>query len=177
MQKQPARQFHILSFAAALFMMMGLFASTSVLAVKPPKDPPTEIDIREAFADQESGTLVLIGGTFISPVVTFGDDQVELTNIIVTEAVLTTDLPVNLIPGDYLVRITDGRTTESILLTVGAVGLDGPVGPQGETGAQGDAGTDGQPGPQGNPGQPGPQGEQGVAGLDGAEGPAGQLEL
>jgi len=66
------------------------------------------LDITEAFADQDAGTLVLVGGVFTAPVVTFGDDQIELSNITVTESVLTTDLPNDLIPGDYVVQITEG---------------------------------------------------------------------
>ena len=81
-------------------------------------DPLTESEIREVFADQESGTLVLVGGGINSPVVTFGNGQIELSNITMTEAVLTTDLPMGLIPGDYLVVVTEGRTTESIMLTL-----------------------------------------------------------
>jgi hypothetical protein len=104
MRKHSVRQFHIATIVtSALLLFLGALASTNVLAGKPPKDPPVVIDIREAFADQESGTLVLVGGNFNAPVVRFGDDQIELSNITVTQNVLTTDLPVDLIPGDYLV--------------------------------------------------------------------------
>lgn len=151
-----------------LILVAGLSSTTAAVAakpVKPPAEPPVEV--REAFADQESGTLVLVGGTFTAPVVTFGNDQIELSNITVDSNVLTTDLPVDLIPGDYLVLVTQGRESESFMLTVGAVGPEGPAGVQGESGEVGPVG------PQGEPGSPGPQGEQGAQGEQGIAGPRG----
>ena len=71
------------------------------------------LEVREAFADQEAGTLVLIGGSFTSPVVTFGDAQTELTNESVTETTISAVLPAGLIAGDYAVNVADGGASTS----------------------------------------------------------------
>jgi hypothetical protein len=60
---------------------------------------------------------------------------------------------------------------DSLAITVGAVGSEGP---QGEVGPQGDPGPPGAVGPEGPQGEVGPQGDPGPPGADGARGEQGE---
>jgi hypothetical protein len=82
----------------------------------------------------------------------------------------TASPPSSFTPGDYLLTIVfkEPARRKTAIVTLGAVG---PQGPPGSTGA---TGTAGPPGPQG---ATGPQGPQGAAGATGQQGPIGPSHL
>jgi len=176
--------------------------ATGVAAHDSNKNDP---NIIEAFADIGAGEVEIIGSNFgTSPTVSLG--EFGLLNVTLTmDSKILTDLPVGILPGDYLLMVSrsrnkedndddddhDGGGNKTALydLTVGAVGPQGPAGspgvdgapgPQGEPGPQGVAGPigpQGPTGPAGADGAPGSQGPAGLAGADGAPGPQGPAGL
>ena len=85
-------------------------------------------------------------------------------------------LPEGLSPGNYLLQITrkrNGKGKDSRMITIGAVGPEGPSGPQGAEGAPGPQGPAGAPGPAGTAGATGPAGPMGLPGPAGNAGPQG----
>ena len=94
----------------------------------------------------------------------------------VTPTSIEAALPIDIVPGDYLLtvisinRFGKRKGIAGYDLTIGAIG---PAGPRGEQGPAGPQGEQGIAGSQGESGPVGPQGEQGPAGPQGATGPAG----
>ncbi len=71
--------------------------------------------------------------------------------------VVTTDIPLGLAPGTYLLEVKKGNPLLGLLATLGVdLGGNGAPGPQGPPGAPGAPGAPGPQGPQGEPGPPGP---------------------
>jgi len=186
-------------FPVVLILCSSWWA-TGVAAHDNNKNDP---NITEAFANVGVGEVEIIGSNFgTSPTVSLG--EFGLLNVaLATDSKILTDLPVGILPGDYLLVVSrshnnnneddnddgddDGKKNKKNQralydLTVGAVGLQGPqgdpglqgvAGPVGPQGPAGLTGADGAPGPQGPAGLAGPQGLQGVAGPVGPQGPQG----
>ena len=137
--------------------------------------------ILRAEADVAAETLLVQGEHFVwanddAAVVTLAGNTLAILDITATH--ILAELPPGLTPGDYRLRASRGNGTvqnDTIALTIGGAG---PQGPQGPPGPMGDTGPQGLPGEQGPQGEPGPQGAQGVPGPQGApgeQGPPGTL--
>lgn len=153
------------------------------------KNDPT---ITEAFADVGAGEIEIIGTNFgTAPTVSLG--EFGLLNVtLATDSKILADLPVGILAGDYLLRVSrsrnkkddddddhDGKKNKTAFydLTIGAVGPQGPAGPPGANGVPGPQGPQGERGPQGVAGPVGPQGPAGADGAPGPQGPRGPIGL
>jgi Collagen triple helix repeat (20 copies) len=88
-------------------------------------------------------------------------------------------LPPNLLPGTYLLIVTNGTGLEdwdTIDVSIGGVGPKGDKGDKGEKGDKGDPGAKGDTGLQGAKGDTGLQGAKGDTGPAGPQGPAGTVD-
>jgi hypothetical protein len=130
-------------------------------------------------ADLDAGQLFIHGSGFGThvPQVRLGAALLDVVSHSPTDIVA--DAPASLAAGDYLLDVHtaghEGRRAR-LVVTVGAVGPQGPAGTPGPAGAPGPTGPQGLPGPAGAPGAPGatgPQGLPGPAGAPGATGPQG----
>jgi len=114
--------------------------------------------IDNATANYTTNQLTITGSGFATtaPAVKINGASVTVVSHNTTKIVV--DLPSGLAAGSYLLSVTQGTTTTSFDLTLGAVGPQGPQGPAGPAGPAGAEGPSGPTGPQG------PQGPQGPAG-------------
>jgi Collagen triple helix repeat (20 copies) len=173
---------------------VGLCALTLAVALPARADDPHRPVIVSAQANFTSNTLTIAGKNFGTqpPIVTLDATTLTVTSNSATQVVAT--LPASIQPGSYrlVVALPDhdrGRDADHhddedmnksavFVVTLGAVGPQGPQGPQGVQGPPGIPGPPGLPGPQGIPGPPGPQGPQGPSGtatLAGFKCPAGSV--
>lgn len=116
--------------------------------------------------------LVITGSNFGSAAPTVELQGLPLAVSASSPTQIQASLPPGLVPGTYLLSVTQG--SKSSLFNV-AVGEEGPVGPQGPQGAQGPQGDIGATGAQGAQGAQGPQGPQGQTGATGTVGPRGEV--
>jgi hypothetical protein len=140
--------------------------------------PPLQLKIYEVHADLDADVISIYGenlGTM--PVVVL--DGMFLTVVSSTDSLIQAVIPDGL-EGTYRLTVEDGwynnpppRRTDTIGVTLGAVGPPGPQGPIGPRGPEGPQGPEGIQGPQGETGPAGPQGEQGPQGPEGPAGPVG----
>lgn len=119
-------------------------------------------------------SLVITGSNFDAPAVQLQGSALAVTSNTATQ--INASLPSGLVPGTYLLSVTQGSKTEFFNVAVGEEGPVGPQGPQGEqgpTGRQGETGPRGAVGPQGPAGLTGPKGDTGAQGATGPAGPKG----
>ena len=143
--------------------------------------------IVESESDEEPDQLVITGRNFrIGGMLnlTLGGTPLEVIDR--TSNVILAEIPNDILPGNYVLIAWSGRgriREDSMDITIGASGPEGPEGregaegPEGPAGARGPAGPQGEPGPTGAQGEPGLQGEQGLQGLQGESGPQGERGL
>jgi hypothetical protein len=99
-----------------------------------------------------------------------------------TDTVLVAEMPVDILPGSYVLVAWSGGGAIRVASMDITIGVQGPIGPQGPQGEQGPPGPQGErgpvgptglQGPQGDPGSQGPAGPQGALGPKGDQGPPG----
>ena len=123
-----------------IFLALILILLTATALAAPQSKQKLNIEIREAFADLDTLELVLIGGEFVAPLVSLGDDPTVLSVLSNTGTVLVVELPPGLLDGDYRVKVedqSDSKANAEISMTIGAVGPEGPVGATGPAGPPG----------------------------------------
>jgi len=138
-----------------------------------------KLEISEVFVDVVLDQLTIYGhyldnGQTLS--VILGDYAEPLFVLSHLSEEIVVQLPLDVAPGDYLLTVSTGNSsnrTHSYDLTLGAVGPDGLQGPPGDPGPPGEQGIQGEPGPQGDPGPQGETGDQGPQGEPGDRGPQG----
>ena len=131
-------------------------------------------------AAEEDGDLIIGGQNFdnggeLQVLLWRGGGFDDLEYVINISGDIVASLPIDLLPGSYLLIVQSGPGAiriDSMDVTVGAVGPHGPQGATGPTGPQGLSGSVGPAGPAGPQGATGPAGEDG-AGLRGPTGPTG----
>lgn len=138
----------------------------------------------ESESDGEPDQLVITGRNFHIGgrlKLTLGGTPLEVLDR--TANVILAEIPNDVLPGNYVLIAWSGRgriREDSMDVTIGAVGPEGPEGPEGDDGPEGPAGARGPAGPQGEPGLQGEQGLQGLQGETGAtgeQGPQGERGL
>ena len=140
--------------------------------------PPVQPLIDSVMADFDSNTLTIYGsdlrnGETIPEVELLGYDGVLVVDeLLTTPEMIVTDLPVDVLAGDYRLIVTPTLTPplfDTYDLTIGAVGPVGPVGPAGADGIDGIDGVDGVDGIDGKDGEDGEDGADGINGVTNIE--------
>ena len=164
----------ILGFMLIILMAMALLAPAAAWAAK---DNGKRMAIHSAIANPQTGLVVILGRNLKhkkrDPKVTLG--ATALTVQSATDTVITAVLPDPIDPGTYPLTVStrgkggddDGKRSQTVDFTIGAVGLQGPQGPKGDTGA---TGATGPAGLKGDTGATGPKGDQGIQGATGPKG-------
>jgi hypothetical protein len=141
--------------------------------------------ISNTLVTQSPDQITINGTNFGSANPAVNVDGFSLAVLTFTDTTIVAALPAPpLSPGTYALVVSNGQSHQSgeSVVTLGAVGpqgpagatgLAGPAGPTGPAGAQGQAGPLGAIGPQGPQGLAGPMGPQGVTGLTGPNGAPG----
>ena len=163
---------------SVLLVVFGVAFGTAVPVDAQQAPPPV---ITSVQPDLTKGTLKIDGASFpASPEVWLS--SLRLTVFMATSSEIESELPPDILPASYLLFVRGGgKNAESatFVVTVGAVGPQGPAGDNGPQGIAGPAGPDGPSGPAGPQGLTGPAGPQGLPGpvgpqgLQGPPGPAG----
>ena len=125
-------------------------------------------------------TILFVNGVNFGahPIVTLAETQLAGVSVDGSGRQLVAQLPA-VLPGTYLVRVSNEQFAATFAVTVGEVGprgpvgLSGPAGPAGTAGPTGATGPAGPAGPLGADGAVGPAGPAGPAGAIGPAGPAG----
>ena len=119
-------------------------------------------------------TILFVNGVNFGahPIVTLAETQLAGVSVDGSGRQLVAQLP-GVLPGTYLVRVSNEQFAATFAVTVGEVGPRGPVGLSGPAGPAGTAGPTGATGPAGPLGADGAVGPAGPAGAAGAIGPAG----
>ncbi len=159
-------------------VLLGMLAFGASRASAGPNANPSAQSPQVTYADVQGTTLLVEGSNLArgnaTPLVFLGDAQLSVISF--TDTTIAASLG-PIASGTYLVLVTtNGASSTSLVVTVGAVGpqgATGPVGPVGPTGAVGPQGPKGDTGPQGAVGPQGPIGPQGLVGPQGAPGPIG----
>ena len=163
-----------------LFVTTFLFVISSQVFAQQP-----EVFITEVFPNFNDETFEILGGNFA-----LGPNALQVTlgnygNLVIIfddANMIVAAFPVDLVNGDFLLTVFSGpgpRKNANHIVTVGAIGPEGPEGaegPMGATGADGPMGTTGATGgigPAGPMGATGAAGPMGSAGATGPEGPEG----
>jgi Collagen triple helix repeat (20 copies)/Chaperone of endosialidase len=118
----------------------------------------------QSVSENGTGRLTISGQTFsptgLAPQVVL--NNVTLAVVSFTDTTVVADLPGGLLPGSYLLVVTNSRRgTARFDVTIGAVGPQGPAGSQGTPGPIGPVGLQGPTGATGPVGPAGPAGPQG----------------
>lgn len=127
---------------------------------------PDQLVITGRNFDNGQDIQLTIGGT-------------PLTVLEHTSTVILAEIPVDVLPGSYVLVAWSGGGSvreDSMDITLGNQGPEGPEGPEGPQGPHGDQGPpgpQGEQGIQGEPGMPGADGTDGAQGLPGDTGPQG----
>jgi collagen triple helix repeat protein/IPT/TIG domain-containing protein len=105
-------------------------------------------------------------------------DSIPVNVLTFSPTLVTVLIPSNTPPGDYLLKLTSTRNSDTndaaeFDVTLGAVGPKGDKGDVGPQGPAGPVGPPGLPGPLGLPGPEGPVGPQGPPGPQGLPGASG----
>ncbi|MDA0738709.1 MAG: hypothetical protein O3A59_07125 [Nitrospirae bacterium] len=130
----------------------------SGVAMGPPKQKVSALQIKEVVVDLEVGTLTILGqdldlGNTLD--VTLGELGSLLIVGMPTDTEIVAALPSTISNGDFLLTVSTGNArnqNDEYDLTIGAVGPEGPVGTAGDPGPPGAQGPPGAIGPQGLPG-------------------------
>ena len=150
----------ILGFMLIILMAMALLAPAAAWAAK---DNGKRMAIHSAIANPQTGLVVILGRNLKhkkrDPKVTLG--ATALTVQSATDTVITAVLPDPIDPGTYPLTVStrgkggddDGKRSQTVDFTIGAVGLQGPQGPKGDTGATGATGPAGLKGDTGAQGR------------------------
>jgi len=141
---------HIMLSALLLLGCMAGIRSTATAQVKPAAATPV---IVKAVANLSTNRLSITGSNFgtSAPFVAVDYQNVQILSSSATT--VTTELPVGIIAGDYVLLLTNATTGAQAMfdLFIGAVGPAGPAGPKGPAGPQGPAGVAGPQGALGIP--------------------------
>jgi Collagen triple helix repeat (20 copies) len=157
--------------------------------------------ITKVNVDFAQNKIIITGEAIAYPItdsllVSLGNINLVVCASCYSETEITADIPVDLVDGDYLLKITalgkryidsdPGSLSNEYNLTVGAIGPQGIQGEPGIQGVQGLPGADGLngadgvqglPGADGAPGIQGVKGDPGIQGFTGAVGPEGPQGL
>ena len=158
-----------------LLVVFGLAVGMAAPVDAQQAPPPV---ITSAQPGLTNGTLKIDGANFpANPEVWLS--SLPLTVFMATSSEIEAELPPDIPPASYLLYVRGGSrnaTATTFVVTVGAVGPQGPAGengPQGAAGPTGPQGPSGPAGPQGLAGPAGPQGLPGPVGPQGLQGPPG----
>ena len=160
---------------SVLLVVFGVAFGTAVPVAAQQAPPPV---ITSVQPDLTKGTLKIDGASLpANPEVWLS--SLRLTVFMATSSEIESELPPDILPASYLLFVRGGgknAVSATFVVTVGAVGPQGPAGENGPQGIAGPAGSDGQSGPagpQGLTGAAGPQGLTGPVGPQGLQGPPG----
>lgn len=123
------------------FILVFLIFPIYGLSAPPNKEHPLAPEISEVFVNFDRQEISVYGVDFDDPTFYLGSGVIPLEVISVQPDLVLLALPVDLLPGDYVLKVVEGVVSSAYDLTIGAVG---PAGPQGE---KGDAGETGPAGP------------------------------
>ena len=157
MSARNARAARRALLAVAVATILSLAMRSGVKAADKPQVISATVDFTVGFGqitivgeNLPSTPNVSLGGTLLD-VISNGPNQIL--------ASLQAVAGIQNFPGDYQLAISQGNgSSNTFVVTIGAVGPAGPTGPKGDTGATGPAGPAGATGPSGPSGPAGPPG-------------------
>ena len=91
-------------------LMVLLLPAPPALSAASNNDKSKAPVILEIMTDVDAGLLTILGSGFDSPEIRLGADPAALTEVFMSEFELVLELPVGLIPGDYLMSLKDGKS-------------------------------------------------------------------
>ncbi|MDE3155382.1 MAG: collagen-like protein [Acidobacteriota bacterium] len=172
---------------ASLFVSavgVAVLLAFATVSARPEQHDDGPLRVLSASVSANQATLAVTGAGFgSSPTVYLNGIALGGVTASADGTALTAPMP-TLGPGSYELVVVrrskrgrddddDAHRVGDFVLTVGAVGPQGPTGAQGPVGPQGPIGLTGPQGAQGPQGVPGVAGPQGPVGPAGAQGPAG----
>lgn len=139
---------------SSIGLMLGLFlvcSTTTIMA------QGVVVGITSASSDVNQTVLFVNGTNFTADTTVFlAGNQLFGVVVDVNGSSLIADLPAGILPGSYLVQVSNGSAPGESATFVVAIGIQSPTGPQGPEGPQGPQGPQGPEGPQGPQGPQGP---------------------